>query len=70
MRCHGDPERIAARTGEHEDRLPSPLAAVERDSVDAVITPHATRRRIAEARGMLRTKTMDQSRKTHDNIPL
>ncbi len=32
--------------------------------------PHSTRRRIAKALGMLRTKKMEQPWKKHDNIPL
>ncbi|AYO83389.1 MULTISPECIES: acyl-CoA carboxylase subunit beta [Methylobacterium] len=66
----GDPEKIAARTGEYEDRFLSPFVAAERGYIDEVIMPHSTRRRIARALGMLRTKEMEQPWKKHDNIPL
>lgn len=66
----GDPEKIAARTGEYEDRFLSPFVAAERGYIDEVIMPHSTRRRIAKALGMLRTKKMEQPWKKHDNIPL
>src|SRR5215203_3178214 len=41
-----DPEKIAARTREYEDRFMSPFVAAERGYIDEVIMPHATRRRI------------------------
>ncbi|MEL6063162.1 MULTISPECIES: acyl-CoA carboxylase subunit beta [unclassified Methylobacterium] len=66
----GDPEKIAARTGEYEDRFLSPFVAAERGYIDEVIMPHSTRRRIARALDMLRTKKMEQPWKKHDNIPL
>ncbi|MGX9981357.1 acyl-CoA carboxylase subunit beta [Methylobacterium fujisawaense] len=66
----GDPEKIAARTGEYEDRFLSPFVAAERGYIDEVIMPHSTRRRIARALAMLRTKKMEQPWKKHDNIPL
>jgi propionyl-CoA carboxylase beta chain len=66
----GDPDKIAARTSEYEDRFLSPFVAAERGYIDEVIMPHSTRRRIARALGMLRTKKMEQPWKKHDNIPL
>ncbi len=66
----GDSEKIAARTGEYEDRFLSPFVAAERGYIDEVIMPHSTRHRIARALGMLRTKEMEQPWKKHDNIPL
>ncbi|WP_284201574.1 carboxyl transferase domain-containing protein, partial [Methylobacterium tardum] len=47
-----------------------PFVAAERGYIDEVIMPHSTRRRIARALGMLRTKEMEQPWKKHDNIPL
>ena len=39
----GDPEKIAARTKEYEERFLSPFIAAERGYIDDVIMPHATR---------------------------
>ena len=65
-----DPEKIAARTKEYEDRFLSPFIAAERGYIDDVILPHATRRRIARALAMLREKKMEIPQKKHDNMPL
>ena len=66
----GDPDKIAARTSEYEERFMSPFVAAERGYIDEVIMPHSTRRRIARALAMLRTKESEQPWKKHDNIPL
>jgi propionyl-CoA carboxylase beta chain len=66
----GDPDTIAARTKEYEDRFLSPFIAAERGYIDDVIMPHATRRRIARALAMLGDKKMEIPAKKHDNIPL
>ena len=39
----GDPDKIAARTKEYEDRFLSPFIAAERGYIDDVIMPHSTR---------------------------
>ena len=65
-----DKEKIAGRTAEYEERFANPFVAAERGFIDEVIMPHSTRRRIARALGMLRTKKMEQPWKKHDNIPL
>jgi propionyl-CoA carboxylase beta chain len=66
----GDPDKIAARTKEYEDRFMSPFVAAERGYIDEVIMPHSTRRRIARALAMLRHKETERPWKKHDNIPL
>src|SRR5690348_4952178 len=66
----GDPEKIAARTREYEERFLSPFIAAERGYIDDVIMPHSTRRRIARALAMLRDKKMEMPAKKHDNLPL
>jgi propionyl-CoA carboxylase beta chain len=66
----GDPDKIAARTKEYEDRFLSPFIAAERGYIDDVIMPHSTRRRIARALGMLRDKKIEIPAKKHDNLPL
>ncbi len=44
-----DPEKIAARTKDYEDRFANPFVAAERGFIDEVIMPHSTRRRVARA---------------------
>jgi propionyl-CoA carboxylase beta chain len=66
----GDPEKIAARTKEYEDRFLSPFIAAERGYIDDVIMPHATRKRIARALAMLREKKTEMPARKHDNLPL
>jgi propionyl-CoA carboxylase beta chain len=65
-----DADGIAAKTKEYEDRFMSPFVAAERGYVDEVIMPHSTRRRIARALAMLRSKASERPWKKHDNIPL
>jgi propionyl-CoA carboxylase beta chain len=66
----GDPEKIAARTKEYEERFLSPFVAAERGYIDDVIMPHSTRRRIARGLAMLRDKKVDLPARKHDNLPL
>ena len=66
----GDPEKIAARTKEYEERFLSPFIAAERGYIDDVIMPHATRPRIARALAMLRGKTVEMPPRKHDNLPV
>ncbi|QGM44513.1 acyl-CoA carboxylase subunit beta [Methylocystis heyeri] len=66
----GDPEKIALRTKEYEDRFLSPFVAAERGYIDEVIMPNATRRRLARALALLRHKKLENPWKKHDNIPL
>ena len=65
-----NPDKIAARTREYEDRFLSPFIAAERGYIDDVIMPHSTRRRIARALAMLRDKRVEIPVKKHDNLPL
>ena len=41
----GDPEKIAARTKEYQDRFANPFVAASRGYIDDVIMPHDTRKR-------------------------
>ncbi len=66
----GDPEKIAARSKEYEERFLSPFIAAERGYIDDVIMPHATRPRIARALAMLRGKTVEVPPRKHDNLPV
>ena len=66
----GDPEKIAQRTREYEERFLSPFAAAERGYIDDVIPPHTTRRRIARALAMLKHKLVEMPGRKPDNLPL
>ena len=66
----GEPDKIAARTKEYEERFLSPFIAAERGYIDDVIMPHATRPRIARALAMLRGKTVEMPGRKHDNLPV
>jgi propionyl-CoA carboxylase beta chain len=66
----GDPEKLAARVKEYQDRFANPFIAAERGYIDEVIMPHNTRYRVARALNMLRSKQQDMPWKKHDNIPL
>jgi propionyl-CoA carboxylase beta chain len=66
----GDPNKIAARTKEYEERFLSPFVAAERGYIDDVIMPHSTRQRIARALAMLRGKRVEMPARKHDNLPV
>jgi propionyl-CoA carboxylase beta chain len=65
-----DAGKIAARTKEYEERFLSPFVAAERGYIDDVIMPHSTRKRIARALAMLRTKHVEVPARKHDNLPV
>ncbi|WP_111731905.1 acyl-CoA carboxylase subunit beta [Roseovarius amoyensis] len=66
----GDPEKIAQRAQDYEDRFANPFVAAERGFIDEVIQPHGTRRRLCRAFASLRKKAHSGPWKKHDNIPL
>ena len=66
----GDREKIAERTANYEARFANPFVAAEKGFIDEVITPHATRKRVAKAFAALRGKQIENPWKKHDNIPL
>jgi propionyl-CoA carboxylase beta chain len=66
----GDADKIAARTADYEQRFLSPFVAAERGYIDEVIRPHSTRRRIARALAMLRTKQAETPWRKHDTMPM
>ncbi|MCX2722418.1 acyl-CoA carboxylase subunit beta [Roseibium salinum] len=66
----GNKDKIAKRTREYEDRFANPFVAAERGYIDDVIRPHSTRRRVAKALALLRSKKVEMPWKKHDNIPL
>jgi len=65
-----DPDKIAEKTKEYEDRFANPFVAASRGYIDEVIYPHSTRRRIALGLRKLRTKSLENPWKKHDNLPL
>jgi propionyl-CoA carboxylase beta chain len=66
----GDPEKIAGRVKDYEDRFANPFVAAERGFIDEVIQPRSTRKRVARAFAALRGKKLDMPWKKHDNLPL
>ncbi len=65
-----NPEKIAERTKEYEDRFANPFIAAQRGFIDEVIQPHSTRRRVGRAFDLLKTKKVPTINKRNDNIPL
>ena len=65
-----DPEKIAQRTADYEDRFANPFVAAEKGFIDEVILPHSTRKRVCRAFASLRGKALQNPWKKHDNIPL
>lgn len=65
-----DPDKIAQRTKDYEDRFANPFLAAQRGFIDDVIMPHNTRRRVARAFATLKNKKVSLPFKKHDNIPL
>ena len=65
-----DPEKLAARTKEYEERFLNPFVAASRGYIDEVILPRNTRGRIARALRTLRNKSVERPHRKHDNIPL
>ena len=66
----GEPEKIAQRTADYENRFANPFVAAEKGFIDEVIQPRSTRRRVARAFASLRSKKLTNPWKKHDNIPL
>ena len=65
-----DPDKIAEKTKEYEDRFANPFVAASRGYIDEVIYPHSTRRRIALGLRKLAGKQLENPWKKHDNLPL
>jgi propionyl-CoA carboxylase beta chain len=66
----GEPEKIAARTKDYEDRFANPFVAAERGFIDEVIMPQSTRRRVARAFASLRHKNVERPWRKHPTLPL
>jgi len=63
-------EMRAQRIKEYEDQFSNPYRAAERGSVDDIIDPKDTRRKLAQAFDALETKRETSPEKRHGNIPL
>lgn len=65
-----DPEKLAEQEAAYREKFATPFVAGQHGFIDDVIMPRNTRRRIAGALSMLRTKKLDNPWKKHGNIPL
>jgi propionyl-CoA carboxylase beta chain len=66
-----DPDALRKQlTDEYRALFASPYKAAELGFIDRVIRPEETRKVLAEALDLLRTKRQDNPRKKHGNIPL
>ena len=65
-----DPEKLKAREAEYKARFANPFVAASLGYLDDVIMPRETRKRIARALKGLRSKSLSNPWKKHDNIPL
>ena len=65
-----EPDERAELEAAYEERLLNPYIAAQRGSVDAVISPEATRSEVAESLRLLINKREVLPRRRHDNTPL
>ena len=65
-----DPEKIASRTEEYQQRFANPFVAGHRGFIDDVILPRDSRCRISRSLDMLRGKQLSNPWRKHGNIPL
>lgn len=65
-----DPEKLAQRTQEYQDKFATPYSAAARGFVDDIIDPATTRIRLIRALDSLKGKQLTNPWKKHDNIPL
>src|SRR3712207_6748081 len=66
----GDPDKIAERTREYEERFANPFVAASKGFIDEEIGRASCRERIAVGLRKLKTKSLENPWKKHDNIPL
>lgn len=65
-----DPDKIEQRTEEYREKFANPFVAGSLGFIDDVIDPQTTRAHLSADLAMLRTKSLDNPWKKHDNIPL
>ena len=68
--ARGDDAKIAQLTDDYRRKFANPFIAAQKGFIDDVIKPRETRLRIARALELLRTKSLQNPWKKHDNIPL
>ncbi len=66
----GDAAKIQQRTDEYREKFANPFVAGSRGFIDDVIMPHDTRRQLCRDLRMLKTKSLENPRRKHGNIPL
>jgi propionyl-CoA carboxylase beta chain len=65
-----DPKKLKAREAEYKARFANPFVAASLGYLDDVVMPRETRKRLVRALKGLRTKSLSNPWKKHDNIPL
>lgn len=65
-----DEEKIQRRTDEYREKFANPFVAGSKGFIDDVIMPHDTRRQLCRDLRMLKTKSLDNPKRKHGNIPL
>ncbi len=65
-----DPKKIQQRTDEYREKFANPFVAGAKGFIDDVIMPHDTRRLLCRDMHMLKTKSLENPRRKHGNIPL
>ena len=65
-----DPVKLKAREAEYKARFANPFVAASLGYLDDVISPRETRKRLVRALKGLKTKSLSNPWKKHDNIPL
>jgi len=65
-----DPEKIEQRTEEYREKFANPFVAGSLGFIDDVIDPQTTRANLSADLSMLRSKSLENPWKKHDNIPL
>ena len=62
--------KISLHTEEYREKFANPFVAGSLGFIDDVIDPKATRAHLSSDLSMLRSKSLDNPWKKHDNIPL
>lgn len=67
---HRNDKDLESREREYVEKFANPYPAAERGFIDDVIVPEKTRTIIASDLEILRTKSIENPKKKHGNIPL
>lgn len=63
-------KNVEEETKKYEEKFANPMKAAERGYVDDIIMPDTTRQRILNDLTVLQTKSREQPRRKHSNLPL